>query len=276
VDAALLARRLYHSAVIRRLVYLPSDLALRVHRWRTGRLTPPKGLVAVGPGDYEAIGAEFLDYFVRLGHLTPRDRVLDVGCGVGRIAASLTTYLSSSGSYEGFDVVPSGVEWCQAHITPRHRNFRFRTVDIFNTTYNSRGRMRAEDFEFPYPSESFDFAFMTSVFTHMMPNAVERYLHETARVLRKGRRSLITWFILNPESKALIHDGRSRMSFPHERGDFRVMDEKLPEMNVAFEESFVRAAYDRAGMRLSMPIQWGAWCGRRDHLSFQDVVIGEK
>jgi hypothetical protein len=110
----------------------------------------------------------------------------------------------------------------------------------------------------------------------MMPDAVERYLHETARVLRTGRRSLITWFILNPESKALIHDGRSRMSFPHERGDFRVMDEKLPEMNVAFEESFVRAAYDRAGMRVSMPIQWGAWCGRGDHLSFQDVVIGEK
>lgn len=276
LDAALLARRLYHSAVIRRLVYLPSDLALQVRRWRTGTLTPPKGLVAVGPGDYEATGTEFLDYFVRLGQLTPHDRVLDVGCGVGRMAATLATYLSSRGSYEGFDVVPSGVEWCQAHITPRHRNFQFATADIFNKTYNPRGRVRAEDFEFPYPSESFDFVFMTSVFTHMMPNAVERYLHETVRVLRKGRRALITWFILNQESQACIHDGKSRMSFPHERGVFRLMDEKLPEMNVAFEESFVRDAYRRAGMRVSTPIWWGGWCGRPNHLSFQDVVIGEK
>lgn len=276
MDAALLARRLYHSAVIRRLVYLPSDLALHVRRRRTGTLTPPKGLVAVGPGDYEAIGAEFLEHFVRLGQLTPHDRVLDVGCGVGRMAAALAPYLSSRGSYEGFDVVPSGVEWCQANITRRHGNFQFRTVDIFNTTYNPHGRVAAEDFEFPFPCDSFDFVFMTSVFTHMMPNAVERYLRETARVLRKGRRSLITWFILNQESKALILDGSSRMSFPHERGSFSVMDEKLPEMNVAFEESFVRDAYTRAGMHISEPISWGGWCGRPNHLSFQDVVISEK
>lgn len=276
MDAALLARRLYHSAVIRRLVYLPSDLALRVRRRRTGSLTPPKGLVAVGPGDYDAIGAEFLDHFVRLGKLTPDDRVLDVGCGVGRMAASLAGYLSSRGSYEGFDVVPSGVQWCQAHITPRHANFQFRTVDLFNKTYNPRGTVAAEDFAFPYPSDSFDFVFMTSVFTHMMPNAVERYLRETVRVLRRGRRSLITWFILNQESTALIHAGRSRMSFPHQRGVFCVMDEKLPEMNVAFEESFVRDAYGRAGMSISSPISWGGWCGRTPHLSFQDVVVGER
>jgi SAM-dependent methyltransferase len=276
MDAALLARRLYHSAAIRRLVYLPSDLALHLRRRRTGSLTPPKGLVAVGPGDYESIGAEFLDYFVRLGQLAPDDRVLDVGCGVGRMAATLTTFVSSSGSYEGFDVVPSGIEWCQANITPRHRNFQFRTVDIFNKTYNPHGRVRAEDFEFPYPSDSFDFVFMTSVFTHMMADAVERYLSETVRVLRRGRRALITWFILNQESKGLIHDGRSRMSFPHARGVLSLMDEKLPEMNVAFEESFVRDAYTQAGMRISEPIWWGGWCGRRNPLSFQDVVIGEK
>jgi SAM-dependent methyltransferase len=276
MDAALLARRLYHSAAVRRLVYLPSDLALHMRRRRTGTLTPPKGLVAVGPGNYEAIGAEFLDYFVRLGRLGPDDRVLDVGCGVGRMAATLATYLSPAGSYEGFDVVPSGIEWCQANITPRHTNFQFRTVDIFNKTYNPRGRVRAEEFEFPYPSDSFDFVFMTSVFTHMMSDAVERYLRETVRVLRRGRRALITWFILNPESKALMHDGRSRMSFLHARGVLSVMDERLPEMNVAFDESFVRDAYSRARLRISEPICWGGWCGRQDHLSYQDVVIGEK
>ena len=134
MDLTRLKRRLYHNAYARRAFYLPSDLAQYAQRRRTGSLTPPRGLVAIGPGDAEAIGREFLDYFIRLAELKPDHRVLDVGCGVGRIAAPLADYLSPGGSYEGFDIVSGGIEWCQTNITPRFPNFRFQVADIYNRT----------------------------------------------------------------------------------------------------------------------------------------------
>ena len=37
--------------------------------------------------------------------LSPDHRVLDIGCGTGRMAIPLTSFLSKKGSYEGFDIV---------------------------------------------------------------------------------------------------------------------------------------------------------------------------
>jgi protein-L-isoaspartate O-methyltransferase len=51
---------------------------------------PAPESVFVGDGDYRAIGAEYLGHFVRLGGLKPSDRVLDIGCGIGRMAVPLT------------------------------------------------------------------------------------------------------------------------------------------------------------------------------------------
>ena len=43
--------------------------------------------------------------------------MLDVGCGTGRMAVPLTGYLSDE-EYEGFDLMPEVIEWCQENITP--------------------------------------------------------------------------------------------------------------------------------------------------------------
>jgi ABC-type iron transport system FetAB ATPase subunit len=50
---------------------------------------PPPELIFRGDGDYRAIGAEFLGHFVRLGGLAPHKRMLDLGRGVGRMAADM-------------------------------------------------------------------------------------------------------------------------------------------------------------------------------------------
>ena len=100
----------------------------------TGRrdaLTPPRRLQFVGGGDFRAVGQHFLHLFREVGDLRPDERVLDVGCGVGRIAAALTGYLSTKARYEGFDVVPEAIRWCQRAITSRHPNFRFQLADRY-------------------------------------------------------------------------------------------------------------------------------------------------
>lgn len=49
---------------------------------RRDPLTPPKGRVFFGSGDFNQVGEEYFRYFVQLGGLEPHERVLDVGCGI--------------------------------------------------------------------------------------------------------------------------------------------------------------------------------------------------
>lgn len=74
----------------RRIYHLPAD-ALDSVLGRQNLLTPPKGRIFFGGGDFNRIGEEYFLYFVDLGGLQPDKRVLDVGCGIGRMAVPLDT-----------------------------------------------------------------------------------------------------------------------------------------------------------------------------------------
>src|SRR5689334_5794395 len=239
-------------------------------------LVPPKLLEFVGGGDFAAIGNEYLDYFRTLGHLSPDDRVLDVGCGIGRMAIPLTRFLSAKGSYEGFDIVPHGIEWCRRRITPRFANFNFRCVSVRNDDYNPRGESAASSFRFPYQDRSFDFVFLTSVFTHMIPADAEHYVAEIARVLRPGGRVFGTWFLLNDESRRLIAEGRSSLAFSHAIDGGMTVDADILGQAVAIEESRVRSWHARGSLAIEQPIHYGRWCGRTQFLTYQDVCVARK
>ena len=65
-----------------------------------------------------------------------------------------------------------------AQYAERRYQVGFTVADIHNPVYNPGGRLRAEEYTFPYPSEAFGFAVLKSVFTHLLPTALERYLAE--------------------------------------------------------------------------------------------------
>ena len=52
----------------------------------TQMMIPPPELNFVGTPDFAEIGQEFLRHFIEPGGLLPSHRVLDVGCGIGRMA----------------------------------------------------------------------------------------------------------------------------------------------------------------------------------------------
>ena len=240
-------------------------------------LVPPRRLSFVGAGDFTAIGLEFLRYFQDLGELRPTDHVLDVGCGIGRMALPLTGYLSREhGRYEGFDVVRHGIAWCQNNVTPRFPNFRFQHADIFNREYNSRGRIAGVDFEFPFPAQSFDFVILTSVFTHMLPDEANHYIAEISRVLKPGGRCFATWFLLNDESERLIDAGRSSIRLPYRLDGCRVASLAVPEDAIAHPETDVIASYRGNDLDVRRPLSYGSWCGRSNYISFQDIAITTK
>jgi SAM-dependent methyltransferase len=238
---------------------------------RRDRLTPPRRLDFVGHSDFAATGDEFMAHFVELGGLQPGERVLDVGCGIGRMARPLAGYLSSDGSYDGFDVNRDGIAWCRRRYR-RHPNFRFAVADLFNARYNPRGEQRADEYRFPYEGASFDFVLATSVFTHLLEADAANYLAECARVLAPGGRLFATFFLLNDASRALIREERAGLRFTDVDERVAILDEALPEEAVAYDDEWVFEALRANGLELS-GLHPGSWSGRDEFVSFQDIVV---
>lgn len=236
---------------------------------------PSEDQVFVGKESFVRIGEEFKDYFVDLGRLKPTDKILDVGCGIGRMAIALTGYLSPEGRYYGFDVVKSGIEWCQDHISPLYPNFHFTHADIINKYYNRGGTIEATEYTFPYDDNSFDFVFLTSVFTHTLPGETERYLAEIDRVLRPGGRTFITYFLINKESKQLIAAEKSSLPFKKLSELVYTTDLQVPEKAIAYDEQYILDLYSAYNFTVEN-ISYGKWCEREKYLSFQDIVVTKK
>jgi len=239
-------------------------------------LTPPRSLIFVGDGDFKKTGEEFLRHFVEIGGLKKNDCVLDVGCGIGRMAIPLTGYLSSEGSYEGFDIVAKGINWCTKRITSKFPNFKFQLADVSNPRYHTKGKQKSSAYRFPYEDQSFDFVCLTSVFTHMLPNDVENYLFQISRVLKPNGKCFVTFFLLNTESLSLIDKKRSRFDFKYSYGDCRIEHEDMPENVVSYTEILVRNLYEKNQLMIIEPIHFGSWCGRENFVSFQDIIVATK
>ncbi len=239
-------------------------------------LLPPKDLRLSVGGSFKAIGTEFFRYFIEIAGLQPDEAVLDVGCGVGRMAVPLTQYLSDRGRYEGFDIVESGITWCQSVISHRYPNFQFQRADLYNQYYNPTGQEQANTYRFPYSDNCFDFVFLTSVFTHILPDGIDNYLREISRVLKPGGRGLITAFLLNEDSLSCLESGLSTLELPEIFDNYRLADKTFPESAVAYEERFFLELAEQVGLKVNSPVYYGSWCGREDFLSVQDILLISK
>jgi SAM-dependent methyltransferase len=232
-------------------------------RGRADPLIPPRRLQYVGAGDFAAVGDEFLGHLVELAGLRPDSDVLDVACGIGRIARALAGHLTT-GTYAGFDVNAGAIAWCQDRYPPGR--FAFRAVDVRNGRYHPAGTQDARALRFPYADDSFDVAVMTSVITHLVAGDAAHYLAESRRVLRPGGRLLVTCLLLDDASRAAIAAGRAALPFPDAAGEMALLRADVPEDAVAYDERWIRAHADVAS------IHHGTWRGAPGR-SFQDIVI---
>lgn len=238
---------------------------------------PPPERHFVGDGDFRAIGAEFLRHFVTLGGLKPQHRVLEIGCGIGRMALPLTQYLKPGvGRYDGIDVVADGIAWCREAISTVYGNFRFHHLDVRNELYNPEGALDGVEVELPFGDDSFDFVFMTSVLTHLRQPEVEHYAGEVARLLAPGGRCFVSLFLMDEVARAGLRADRRRLPFdPDAAGPEYLADPGNPAAAVAFERTFILQAFAAAGLRLARPIAAGHWSGRPSR-NYQDLAVFER
>jgi ubiquinone/menaquinone biosynthesis C-methylase UbiE len=216
----------------------------------------------VGGGDFQAIGQEFRRHFIAAGLKSHHD-ILDIGCGTGRMASALADYVTT-GSYTGIDISKRAIRYCRERIPLG--NFRFIHAEVYNQIYNWRG-VKASEYRLPFEGDSFDFVFLTSVFTHLLQAEAENYLHEIGRVLRPGGICFSTWFLLKDIENMGIPMTRMNevcaVRFP-----------KKPSAAIAFDYGFVESLYARNHLAIRN-VFLGSWARSRG-LSWQDIVTAVK
>jgi len=253
----------------------PYIVAFRIRHWfraifRPDPFDPPIEAGSPGVGDFRQIGDHFLELFGSFGDLDPHDRVLEIGCSVGRIAAPLTRYIRPPGRYDGIDISRPSIRWCRWAMGRKFPNFHFTYADVHNGEYNPRGAIAPEQYTFPFEDGAFDFVFLTSVFTHMLPAAIVHYLGEIARVLARGGRVLATFFLVPAADPG---DGRW---IAHEGPGYRTSNPNRPEEAIAFDEEVVRGWFRAAGLSILEPIHRGSWTNLAQGISYQDVIVAQK
>jgi len=231
----------------------------------------------VGDGDFRAIGAEFLELFIRYGGLRPEWDVLDFGCGIGRMALPLTQYLDPTARYVGVDVNRRGIQWCKRRISRVYENFAFHFIDYENALYNPGGKKKPWDTEIPFEKGSFDFIFATSVFTHLNRQEAKAFISQLAGLLRPGGRFFATFFLIDEMAVRSMQEGRSRLVFRIQSGMNSTEAEALPSGSaVAFNKSWIEVILAGNGLQmLGEPLR-GTWPGLTEGGTYQDLVVAEK
>lgn len=128
----------------------------------------------------------------RLAGLTAESRLLDWGCGAGRLAVGVREYFPNRriADYHGVDVQPDLISWARENLTAP--GFRFTCVDVANERYNPAGlpdRTLAAD------TESVDVFYAYSVFSHMNDDDTAAYLHLITEALSPAGKAFVTCFV---------------------------------------------------------------------------------
>lgn len=198
--------------------------------------------------------------------------MLDIGCGIGRIARPLTTYLDKEGAYFGFDVVPLGIKWCQRKYKA-FSNFRFQYIPLKNDLYNLSTNAEPATFTFPYPNESFDLVVSISVFTHMQEAGVKRYISEIYRVLKPGRYCFCTFFLITPESDKYLRESKNPF-FNYRYANFFLHDARVKDANIAYRYEVIEEMITASNLAIkSFHPGWWAGKAKEESLDYQDILI---
>jgi len=217
---------------------------------------------------FRSVGEYYLDQLASAG-LKKTSRVLEIGCGCGRIAGPLARFLGPKASYLGVDVRADLIDDCRGRITPADPRFRFKHVGLRHPFYNPKGRLDAARWRLSTLGR-FDFVILVSVLTHLDMEETSHYLREIRTLLAPGGRAFITFFLHSPKLLSLRRP-RFDSLFPYRTSDARFNRELYA---FSYPERTVLDACARAGLELALPVRRGDWSATSaPDWPHQDAVI---
>jgi SAM-dependent methyltransferase len=123
-----------------------------------------------------------------------KSRVLDIGCGLGRLPIGIIRIVGETG-YTGIDVDGISIDWCKKNIGRYHPSFKFHHLSVYNERYNKKGTKIDRDFRFDFADSSMDIIYLFSVFSHTTEEDMRIYLREFKRILHDDGFIFFTTFV---------------------------------------------------------------------------------
>jgi len=234
---------------------------------------PLGGLNPYSPS-FDIIGKQYLKLLIDHANLTPSSKILDIGCGTGRLAKQLEPFLNS-GSYIGFDNNVKYLEYCKNNYSSK---LKFDHIDIQHDEFNPNGVIDATSIELPYQNKKFDIVVVLGVFNHFQYKWAAQYIRQASRILKPKGIFFGTFILLNQLSMAAIETNQTskpfKFGYKSEDAWYENQDRKL--LNVALPEQALRRVFIRSSLMIKEPIRYGQWCNSKLALTGHDIVIARK
>ncbi len=122
-----------------------------------------------------------LELLRQKGILKPDGTIFDLGCGYGRMAYPLRSYLNNKGRYIGYDVFGPFIDFLSSAFAVDKR-FSFFHININNEQYNQGGQ--ATFCGWPIADRSVDTTVAVSLFTHIDTVITAAYFNELKRIMK--------------------------------------------------------------------------------------------
>ncbi len=238
----------------------------------------------VGGSDPEIVGDACFSLVKQYIALDQNSRVLDFGCGIGRVALALAKRAPAINGLVGFDIMPQVIDFCRTHITPAVPWASFELVAGSNDHYDefirAAGQVEAktkDEIQQRYAA-SFTGAYAFSVFTHLEQSDFARQLAFVRDLMVPGGEFMFTCFLLTPYSRRAIAEQTATFAFDQSLiryendGQVFIGDSADRLGFIAFDTALVEQMVLYAGLVLTKT-ERGAWTGSRMSASLQDIVV---
>ncbi len=184
--------------------------------------------------DYFVVATHYGLFLQKYAGLKPNSHVIDIGCSWGYLGFALANFLNADGAYLGIEVQGEAVRWARGRLGWLGPNFQFVHLDIHNDFYNPAGDLQRSQVRLPVPDGWANVMIAGSVFTHMLEDGVQAYLHEIHRVLAPNGVA------------AFSYDDSSFWGSSDEQ--FAIGDQKVPDKTTYYSRSKIHEMVSKAGL----------------------------
>jgi SAM-dependent methyltransferase len=207
-----------------------------------------------GVTDFAEEGREQVNLMIGLGKLSPEARMVEVGCGSGLRARSLTDWLGPGGLYDGLDSDARAVAWCESAYAHR-MDFEF-------------AHHASLDLPLPFDDATKDFVLAWAVLPQATPELVVHLLRESRRILLPEGALFASAYLLDAPAIEAVDRGGTDPAF----ADRTVRGAQAPDGTYAQDEEWLLDRVAEAGFK-TVGIRHGTWCGHPDGRSVYDILV---